>query len=347
MRKPDFVRFVESFITFKQRGKSMDRRDFLEKGAAIGVAGAAALASPSCTFLPQFLQKETWQAMLPNMARYLVLVDGGLLHIEKGGILAGFAGCGPHPEDKEALATKSLKTLYVTGMFGDLPEKGQLHPGMQERVWKAMPDINKAVFGTMGHIESLTPSEKTEMQKILKRRGSPAMQICEALDGQAASCGVSQERRRQTRKMFSYVSMRLAHQHPDILFDELLKKSRKIAALGGSVEDAEKLLAARLGHDELLRRKAQYPVIMEEWRQACGSNPTVPGENAMIVGGVVMGIGAVVLAGGGIGLAVTGSLGGIIVASTIMTIGGVILLAGLITLIVGAVIHHKAKAKNV
>jgi hypothetical protein len=314
----------------------MDRRDFLKKGAVAGAAGAATLTSGSCAFLPQFLHAEKWPAFLPSMDRYLLLVDGGLAKIDRGGILVGFAGGGQHPPEKETLAVKSLKTLYMTGMFGDLPEKGQLHPGMQNRMWKAMPEMDEAVNGTISHIESLDGHEKAELHKLLKRRTSPVMDIGNALDAEAEQCSVSAERRRQMRKMFSYMAMRLAHQSPDLLFDELVKKSKKMASLGGRIEDVEKIAAARVGKQELHRRKLYYSALADEWRQTCGFDPDVPGNKALLGGGIVMGLGAVILIGGGLALA-TGAFAGAI----LMTVGGVLLLAGMITMIAGAVIRYR------
>ena len=314
----------------------MDRRDFLRKSFLAGAAGLAAATVPSCAYLP-LLNPANWPILLPDMDRYLALFDAGLLQISKGGIIVGFTGESPQPQDKELLATRSLETLFVTGMFGDLSDEGQLHPGMQARVWKAMPGMNDAVFGTIGHLEAMTGEEKSDLRSILLHKSDPGGRFAAALDEQAAKNNVSEARRGQMKGMLRYILGRLKHQPADVLFDEIISKSKKLASRTGTVEQAEKMLAARMGSEAFHEKRQRYSEISEAWRQRCGTAGPTPGDSVLIAGGVIMGIGAMTLAFGGLALGTGGGIG----AAVAMTVGGVLLLVGMITCIVGGVKRAK------
>jgi hypothetical protein len=232
----------------------MERRDFLKAsavcGAAVASAGGGCAAVGVDTATP---------AMSPtpfgDMDAFLAGLDKMLGEIAKGKPLKSLVGS---PEKLtsadpgsafrtprgEQLFRKSLSSLYLVASFHDLPEEQRLHPGMQARMWRAMGDMDEAVFGTAQMLEELKPSERLELQKRLKDDPDLAMRIGEELDNSATEAGMSPERRLSIRALASHISWRLKNQSASVLCDEYVGKVRKVASRRGLTEETQRKIAA-------------------------------------------------------------------------------------------------------
>jgi hypothetical protein len=163
------------------------------------------------------------------------------------------------------------------------------------------------------------------------------MKIADVIDEKAESCGVSKKRRLQTRNMLSHISMRMAHQPPDLFFDELLTRCRKLATRKGTAEELENEMAARLGEKAFLERKERYTVMAHAWQERCGSKP--PGTGVLTAGAICMGLGTILTLIAGILIAITGNP----FMAIIFTPGGLLLIAGIVCLAVGA--HQRSHSQ--
>jgi hypothetical protein len=302
---------------------------FIKRSATVGAAGIASVSTPSCIFLPHLFRSGSSPIWFPDMDSYLDKVDDGLQRITDGDLIGAFAKRGIEFEEHDALSKASLRTLFMTGMFGDLPVEGQTHPGMQDRMWTTMPEYDASIFGTIAHLRSLPEDEKTEIQDRLKHRSNPVMRIAEVIDEKADDCGVSKKRRLQTRSMLSHISMRMAHQPMDLFLDDVVTRCNKIAARHGSAKDVEKALAARMGEDAFQKHKARYAVMAHAWQERCGYKHK--GTKTINAGAIVMGIGAFIDVIAGILLCTEAAIAGLVM----FTPGSILLLAGMITLVVG------------
>jgi hypothetical protein len=264
-----------------------------------------------------------------------------MLKLASGSVVESLGG-GIGDEEKD-LAVKSIRTMYMTGMFGDLPEEAQLHPGMQERVWASLPEMDESTMGMMSYIDSLTKAQKKDLHARLKHRSNPVMRIAQECDIHAKAFGVSKVRRARTRMMFSHVATRMAHQSPDLVIEEVLSKSRKLLARAGSAEDVENMLAARFGEAAFSERKKRYDEIMSIWEQRCGNTSySNPGEGLLVAGGVLMGFTIVFVILGAVLLAGLGSISG----AVMLTIGGILLIIGIVLLAVGGAKQSKWKTSQ-
>ncbi|MCP4600512.1 MAG: hypothetical protein GY847_08265 [Proteobacteria bacterium] len=248
----------------------MKRREFIKTGAAgatvAGAAGLGAVGVASCSNLfSDFLPREGMPP-LPDMDPYLAQVDQGLEAIASWKLSDDFEENGDGVGGgEEELLRKSLRSLYMTGMFGDLPEEGQVHPGMQERVRQALPEMDEAVFGMRDYLAGITPEEASEAQDYLKDKSNPGMEMAEWLDRQGKAVGVSTQRRMQTRSMMTQVVSRLRNQPPKSIFDEYIGHVDKLATQVGSDSEMQRQMIARMGKEEFFEKQQRLALLVQRW----------------------------------------------------------------------------------
>jgi hypothetical protein len=234
----------------------MERRDFLKASAVCGAAVASAGASGGCAAVgADAAMPGASPTPFGDMDGFLAGLDKMLEEIAKGRPLKSLVASpekltSADPDSPfrtprgEQLFRKSLSSLYLVASFRDLPEEQRLHPGMQARMWRAMGDMDEAVFGTAQMLEELKPSERLALQKRLKDDPDLAMRIGEELDKSATEAGMSPERRLNIRTLSSHISWRLKNQSASVICDEYVGKVRKVAARRGLTEETQRKIAA-------------------------------------------------------------------------------------------------------
>ncbi len=287
----------------------MQRRKFLAAFATTtaGLAATPLGAAPPMPAEPVLLPPP------PDMEEYLTRVDRGLERIEKWSLTAGATKLDGDRAATDALARTSLQALFLTGMLGDLPMPSQLHPGMQDRIWRAMPLFDQATDGMTAFLESRTDEDLARVQSALRTPGT-AQRVIDSLDAEAGRTDVSAPRRAQLRQLLQHVTWRLAHQPPSLLVSEYLDKVEKVADTDVESEARQRQLAARVGEE--LFWKANEPSLRHR-RIRRGTK--------------TFGIGFLVTAGGAAVVA-AGAAPGVFV----MTVGVVMMLVGLVILLMGA-----------
>ena len=343
----------------------MERRDLLKLGALAGATGLTGLGGSSC-LLPRILFDNDPLA-LPDMDVFLAALDHGVDHIEGWSPAAGDAEGGESNRPVDRLSRKALKTLFLTAMFSDLPPEGQMHPGMQERIRRATPDIDEAVFGMTERVRSRTPDEWKATQAVLRGPTNPGMLVADKIDRHAAACALPMRRRLQTRAMFAHVDGRLRKQPPGLLVDEIVTKVDKLRERGGSPEEFQQKMSSRIGEQAFQEHQQRLAAYVQQWEArgvpSLGAKSVDGGpepeatdggtvddsvspqaeppaaesdssSRTLTAGLIIMGIGSVVLLASGIAFATASAY--LIPAAIAMTVGGVILLIGLIVTIVGA-----------
>jgi len=168
-------------------------------------------------------------------------------------------------ESERGLAKKALRTLFLAGMFGDLPDEGQVHPGMQARVKRQLPEMEQAVYEMADYLENISDEDAEQLQGFLKGVDNPAMELAEWLDVEEGSLGVSRKRRLQTRAMVTHVVSRLKNQPPEVLFDEYIGKVERVDARTGTVEEQKRRMIARMGEDAFWQRQQRLAMYVAAW----------------------------------------------------------------------------------
>jgi hypothetical protein len=226
----------------------------------------------------------------------------------------------------------------MTAMFSDLPEEGQQHPGMQDRIFNAMPEMDEATAGMTAFLATRSPEKLGELQLALRDPTNPAMEIFDALDRGGAGLGLSARRRLQTRVMMTQANWRLRNQPPSLVISETVDKVEKMVPSDVSLEAKRDWIAGRVAEQLFWQQEASgggtlvsNNAEVEEGSDSKGKNKRRSTRARRISrGGRLMGIG--ILVGG---LAAAGTAAGATPLIFVATVGVVMILIGLIVLLIG------------
>jgi hypothetical protein len=337
----------------------MKRRDFVK--AASVAAGAAVIGGHAAPVEASSLTPEQMDEFLRRLDAQL---DGISRHKTLGDVLP--PGFQPRrAEDAKAYARgdklfrSTLRSLLMVGVMHDLPEKSRLHPGMQERLRKAMPEIDGAAGDMLDLLGNMTPADRIDIAEVLERDPELPMRVIEAIDREGATIGISRKRREHLRALGARVAWRVRHQSFGAVIDEYVDKAKRVmvqhkrrasrldpgqfevgffAPEEGESDDTQPVPVApqqpatpmpvvqppeRVEPTHSLQRLAERHAAEERKQKA---------QTMMNAGGAVLGIGTVT-SGVFIALTITTSIW----FAFGITAGAVMLVIGIIFLIVGAV----------
>lgn len=332
----------------------MKRRDLLLGGAAtLGVTTQASAAMPELSFDPE-------------------KVEAALGRIDRRMAAFNELNLAPHAPKNAAeqelfaermnVSRAALRTLYFTGAFMELDEHDRAHPGVQARMLRLQPEMDQAVDGMASFLESLTPDDHRRLQDQFKKDPLLGMRVGQHLEEVAKEDGFGFGRRADLRLAVDDFSRRMQAQNPALVLDPYVRKTRKIQANPGTLEERERAFRVRTGEEgfwDFQQRTARH---VATWDRAYANrpridlasletnyppmevkdDPTASPKRLMKIGGILMGAGLGTAALGGICYLIgttSTSLSGFNVPAVILgvTIGPGLLVAGLVVLIVGGV----------
>jgi hypothetical protein len=304
----------------------MDRWEFLKK-SALGAAGLTTTGSLGCT--PGLPGSRRSLAPHPDMTAYLDQFDVGIARLDEWSIASSFPDFQGDAALLDSLGRTSVKTLYSTGMFSDLPIELQVDPRMQDRMWAIQPAMDESIAGITNLLDRQAPEDLARVQAALRERPAFLRQFSELIDAEAARSGLSDARRYQFRTQLAQVGWRLQHQPPSLLLDEYLVKVEKVSASDIESEARQRWLAARVGERAF-------------WHQEQGKRGRriSRGLRTMGIGVLIFGASALLIAAGSGG---NDADGVIIVGAIGATVGSIFILVGLIMLLVGALTPRDAR----
>jgi hypothetical protein len=177
------------------------------------------------------------------------------------------------------LFRQSIRTLYVTGRFMDLPDEIKTHPHVQGRILAAQPEMDDAVFGTTALLESLTADDHRMIQATLRERPDVGERVAALLDAPAREDGITFRRRMSVRTTSLQLAERMSSQAPALTIDPYVRRVRKLAAQPNAESRTARLLAARMGEEAFWRHQQQLAELSARWErqlaQGGGSGPTL------------------------------------------------------------------------
>ena len=328
----------------------MERRDLLKAGAAVGAAALAsgcatrhspAARSAGASTPPPPIPDADMDGLVARMDATLAgMKQTSLVHeLTPDGLAQGL--------DEGALAAhedfmqRSVRSLYVSGIFLDQPEHARSHAGLQERVVQTLPDMDSSVRDSYAILASLDDEQHAQIREVLQKQPDFGMRVAEALDARAAEVGISRKRRMQLRSAAVEISTRMRRQHPATLVQEYLAKTERVYERHGESElsrqiataAGEQLFWARVAHADAPPEPAPSAPLARPQGAAQPPQPK-PGSGALRAAGWMFGIGAASTATGAIMVA-SGTLVGLFA----ITLGVVLLLAAIVTAIVGVIIQ--------
>lgn len=327
------------------------RRDFLKASTLAGVsAGALGCAGRNEGLL--VVPGETLSVQ--NMEAYLARLDSSMHMIATAeSPIPQFFPKGkfdkndPVLKKGDELLRKNMRSLMLVGSFKDLPEEGRVYPGMQNRLWTSMNEMDEAMLGMHKAVKELTPTERVEIGRALKADPDLGMRIIGAIDEEAGKFGVSMERRMHLRSLAAQACARLK-QSSTMFLDEYVTKTEKVMTRSLDPEDVQRQLMASIGEKEFFAMRDRHERYIERWQIAQASTDPqstngswiqkpaqeIPGTGAIKVGAVLLGVGVLVFGLGAIMVAAGNEVG-----LFVGTVGALLGIGGLITLIVGAIVR--------
>ena len=357
----------------------MNRRSLLKAGMGAGGAGVA-VAPAGCAHLsgaPGEDAQARVDAIDESAVNQLVAaIDRRLLWIDRHRGLDDLVPAeklarSPHADlaaRRERLFRKSMRTLYLTGRFIDLPPEVQAHPEVQARVWRAQGDMDEAVVETTAMLANLDGPFLRRMQAVLRERPQLPERLAKLADRPAAEDGIPLGRRLKLRAGVLQLAQRMRDQSPALVIDPIVRKARRIAELPNNAGDAGRIAAARLGQRAFWEHQTRMQAYARAWQArqgtpAAGSQtlprrpeaPAAPpagpveqaepkgGRKILRVGGKTMGFGAASVGAGLLfaGLAHVTTVDAFLVPAVVLgiTVGPILLAVGLLVVLVGALVY--------
>jgi hypothetical protein len=206
----------------------MDRRDFLKNSLLLGLTGAAAAAASCATTQVRVPQPHTRSRV--DMHDYLAQLDHSLFVIDRADTLRDFRAVAHDVPDhepagfasSETLTKKTFGALAITGAFLDLDEDDRTHPGMQERMWGAMDDMDLAVDGTVAMLGALPGSERDAVRQRITNEPELLERVSAAIEEKAVLAGLPDKRRRHLRRLVTLVGSELRERGSDGMIHQFM-----------------------------------------------------------------------------------------------------------------------------
>lgn len=270
----------------------------------------------------------------------------------------------------DRLFRSSIRTLYLTGRFLDLPDEIKVHPDIQARMWAAQPQMDDAILGTTELLESLTPENHREIQRVLRERPELGEQLAVLMEEPAREDGIPFKRRLGLRTTTTDLATRMAAQSPALTVDPYVRRVRKIEARRQTPSEGTRRLAARVGQEAFWQHQERLAATATRWRQqlaqtqggapaptttstpappattpapAKPQEPPKPGSTQLGVGAWMMGLGGGSIALGLIfaGINSVANTSAFTTPALIfgVTIGPILLIIGLIVILVGLLVR--------
>lgn len=352
--------------------QEIDRRGMLGSllgGATLLGVGATGCNTQHAPQTPEALSKVAGRLDPTKANDILVSLDKRLAWIDKQVLPDDIAPLAELSKAKNfdeefakgsTLVRKTMRSLYLTGRFLDMPDEYKMHPGVQSRLIAAQKDMDAAVLGMTEMLEKATPEDFRRVQDTLRKDPLLGERIAKWIEEPAADDGMPFERRFATRASVLQLADRMRAQSPALVSDHIVSKVRRIEAQHHSEADQIRRLSARIGEEAFWKHQQHLASLHSGWQaklstdqgvvnggNAYGPPPPAsaipekdkPGAWALSTGGIMMGFGggSVLLGIIFAGLATGESAlfwAGIVLG---VTVGPILLLIGLIFLIVGAV----------
>jgi hypothetical protein len=247
------------------------------KGVAAGIGGVA--SAGGCATLSGLSLPGELEISEAEVAAHVHRIDRGLRGTDQTKFIGDWippAKWTPELERDERLVRKMMRSMYVTGMFQDLPDDGRMHPAVQYRVFAALPEMDEAFAGVRDRLAGLSPRERAAVRDRLRADRTLGARVMERVEAQGMVADIPVKRRLHLRAMLNHAAWRLRNQPTALIIDEYLDKVKRIEARVGSGEETRRLLVARMGEQAFWQYQEKLFGAQRKW-QAQGATAMVAG----------------------------------------------------------------------
>jgi hypothetical protein len=157
------------------------------------------------------------------------------------------------------LIAKSLATMSVVATFRELPEETRIHPEVQRRMWRALPDIADSTLETADFLDGLTTEQRKRIDERLARDANFPMRILEKLDEDAGAHDIPASHRARLRTLGAHVTWKLKNQGATAVIEEIVSKMNRIQAHRGVDIEIERAVAAKVAEARLFGMPTDPP----------------------------------------------------------------------------------------
>ncbi len=241
----------------------MKRRTFVKSSLSTVAIGAANPIELGDIIAPD------WENISPEeMDHFLLGLDGAMNRISEesgsGKFIANLIKK-PMEENDINLFREGMRSLLIVGNFGDLSIEGQMHPGVQKRLFYSAPEIHSNIENIMDKMKTLSPKDRGAIKSSLRDDPTLGDRVLEAIDREASFSGAPKRRRRQLQRMGNSILRRLKHS-PDLAIEEYLKKYEKLNSMPETEEEIRRFMAAHMGEKVANTRIQEAEDASLRWR---------------------------------------------------------------------------------
>ena len=239
----------------------MERRELLQMGGLFGI-GMTLGGGTGC--LPRVVPRHASDA---EMTKVLATLDENLERVSRYDMLDDFTRRANtnarYTDNDRALSRMSMRSLYMSATFRSLPEEAQMHPAMQERVIKQLPEMDEAIFGMTDRMSTLAEDRREFVRAALHRETTGPEAISQVFDQGMGVLDMPLRRRFQMRSIFAQVGFRMQKQ-PAVVIDEYVNKVHKTTALIGSQVELQRRIAAQIGQDAYWKHQHRLALMLAD-----------------------------------------------------------------------------------
>jgi hypothetical protein len=275
-------------------GAALGRRALLKSGAAIGAVGMLATTAGCATTgsptgfsptahdprtLADSLDPDSVDALLASVDRRLAWMD------QQHDLPTHIVPLPPAPRgeayERQAVHTKrvvtrSLRSLYLTGCFIDLPDEIKTHPDVLSRFASLRTDMDDAVLDMTAVLKKMTPADHRATQAYLRKNPDFGEHVAKYLEQTASEDRLPFKRRFGVRASVLDLSSRMRAQSPALVVDPIVSKVERLHARPRTDAEQIRLLSAKMGEEVFWAHQEKLAALHDAWTIRLSNDPRRP-----------------------------------------------------------------------
>ena len=184
-----------------------------------------------------------------------------------------------------ALIKKSIRSLYLTGRFLDMPDEMKVHPGVQSRVQAMQSEMDDAVLGMTSRLERMTADDHKKLQAYLQKDEKFGERLASVIERPAKEDGLSFQRTFGVRSSILELTRRMGAQSPSLVTDPLVSKVRRVEASPRSDAEEARRMAAKIGENAFWAHQERLAVLHQAWAMRLGTARALASNDVAVTGG--------------------------------------------------------------